>query len=94
MSYIYYIRVGNTLAYHEYFSIHLFGENYIYPDPEKSEEIETLINNKYNMSQEERLNGISLDIKLKMVTQSELEMKLPDSKKKCMMDIQIAKIQC
>lgn len=46
------------------------------------------------MSQEERLNGISLDIKLKMVTQSELEMKLADSKKKFMMDIQIAKIQC
>ena len=35
MSYIYYIRVGNTLADHEYFSIHLFGENYIYPDLEK-----------------------------------------------------------
>ena len=64
----YYIRVGSALADHDYRSMPLFDLNDIFPDPDKSQQIETLINKKYNMPQEETINENSMDIKMKMAT--------------------------
>ena len=42
--------------------------NDIFHDPDKSQQTETLFNNKYNMPQEETIIENSMDIKLKMAT--------------------------